>query len=206
MVSTFCSSVVLGFSIAAPVGPIGVLCVRRTLSEGGTVGFICGLGAATADALYGLLASLGLTAVSTAAANLEALFRALGAAYLAFLGVRTILARPTTKTLAVDGRTKWGAFASTLVLTLANPMTILSFAAMFSAITVDRAMDPWHRTSLLVGGVFLGSAAWWLLLSSGVSRLRSRLSSAHVLWVNRGSGVVLIGFAGWALLSFGLPT
>ena len=201
MLLTFAKALMLGFSVAAPVGPIGVLCIRRTLSDGRTVGLACGLGAATADALYGLVAGLGLAALSSVAICGGSLLRVVGALYVAFLGVRTFLARPATRE-ATAARTgdAWRAWASTLALTLTNPMTIASFAAMFSAIAGTPKASALY-TPVLVSGVFFGSAAWWLFLSTGVSRLGARLREPHLLWVNRLAGALLLGFAGWALAS-----
>jgi threonine/homoserine/homoserine lactone efflux protein len=192
MWATFAQAVVLGFSIAAPVGPIGVLCIRRTLADGWGVGLACGLGAATADSLYGLVAGLGLTAVTAALVGAQAVLRAAGSVYLAWLGVRALRAAPAAEAASVAGRRALGAFGSTVLLTVTNPATILSFVALFGAL-VRTPSAP-----VLAGGVFAGSAAWWLLLSGSVSVLRGRIRPAHLVWVNRVSGAVLCGFAVWA--------
>jgi threonine/homoserine/homoserine lactone efflux protein len=193
--------IVLGFSIAAPVGPIGVLCIRRTLAYGRVNGLVTGLGAATADTCYGAIAAFGLTAVTAVLIGLRLWIHLIGAAFLLYLGIRTTLARPAEKPAAVEASSLLGAYGSTLLLTLANPATIISFMAIFAGLGVGlTGAHPSYATAGLTAlGVFGGSALWWLLLSGGVSRLRTRLTPDALRWVNRGSGLVLLGFAVLAL-------
>jgi threonine/homoserine/homoserine lactone efflux protein len=196
MLGTFVQGAVLGFSVAAPVGPIGILCIRRTLAEGRWVGLACGLGAATADSLYGLVAGLGLSVVASTLTSIQGVLRVVGCIYLAVMGINTLRAAPAAEAAPVaGGRRALGAWAQTTLLTLTNPATIMSFAAMFSAI------GPGSAPTQLVAGVFVGSAAWWLLLSQAVARLRGRIRPAHLVWINGASGVMLLGFAVWAALS-----
>ncbi|MEK7444561.1 MAG: LysE family transporter [candidate division NC10 bacterium] len=196
---------VIGFSIAAPVGPIGVLCIRRTLADGRAVGFAAGLGAATADALYGAVAGFGLTVVSTALVGQQGWFRLVGGAFLCWLGARTFLARPAEAAApAARGAGLAGAYASTLVLTLTNPMTILSFAAVFAGLGVGAAGAGYGAAAVLVLGVFAGSALWWLVLSGAVGLLRDRVTPRGLRWVNRASGTIIAGFGLLALLSLRL--
>ncbi|OFX32959.1 MAG: lysine transporter LysE, partial [Armatimonadetes bacterium RBG_16_67_12] len=129
----------IGFSIAAPVGPIGVLCIRRTLAHGRTAGFVSGLGAATADALYGGVAGFGLTAVSGVLVDQQVWLRLVGVAFLIYLGIRTFLARPSDRAAAAAASGLISAYGSTLILTLTNPMTILSFAAIFAGLGLGQA-------------------------------------------------------------------
>ncbi|MEK8036689.1 MAG: LysE family transporter, partial [candidate division NC10 bacterium] len=179
---------VIGFSIAAPVGPIGVLCIRRTLADGRAVGFAAGLGAATADALYGAVAGFGLTVVSTALVGQQGWLRLVGGAFLCWLGARTFLARPGEAAApATLGAGLAAAYASTLVLTLTNPMTILSFAAVFAGLGVGAAGAGYGAAAVLVLGVFAGSALWWLVLSGAVGLLRHRVTPRGLRWVNRAS-------------------
>jgi threonine/homoserine/homoserine lactone efflux protein len=193
---------ILGFSIAAPVGPIGILCIRRTLAEGRTVGIVSGLGAATADLVYGILTGFGLTLVSSLLVGQQFWFRLIGGFFLLYLGVTTFLTRPAEKaaqTTSGSGKLA-GAYFSTFLLTLSNPMTILSFAAVFAGMGLGATRGSYFDAGLLVLGVFLGSAAWWLLLSSGVSLLRSRVNTAVLTWVNRFAGAVLVVFGFLALV------
>lgn len=186
--------IILGFSIAAPVGPIGVLCIRRTLAEGRLVGLVSGLGAATADMSYGMVAAFGLTAVSSLLVSQTVWLRVVGGLFLLYLGIRTFLARPGERPASAEGRGLVGAYASTLVLTLTNPPTILSFVAIFAGLGLgDTRGDYWAATQL-VTGVFIGSALWWLLLSSGVDLFRSRFTTGRLGWVNRLAGLVILAF------------
>ncbi|MBI5960697.1 MAG: LysE family translocator [Chloroflexi bacterium] len=192
---------VIGFSIAAPVGPIGVLCIRRTLANGRAIGFVSGLGAATADSVYGAVAALGLTVISSFLVDQQTWFRLIGGAFLLYLGVRTFRARPAENaavTRKSSGLT--GAYFSTLVLTLTNPATILSFVAIFAGLGIAETEGDRVGALALVVGVFGGSAVWWLLLSGGVSLLRSRLTPARLRWINWFSGAILTGFGLLALV------
>lgn len=204
--ATFFKAVLLGLSIAAPVGPIGVLCIRRTLANGRLHGLVSGLGAASADAIYGLVGGLGLTVVSAFLVNQQVALRLIGGLFLCVIGVRTLFAKPALPNSASAtpfGKSLAGAYTSTLVLTLTNPITILSFAAMFAGIgaTADGA-----GVIALVAGVFAGSALWWLTLSGLVGLLRGRLSAngTALTWINRISGVVILVFGLSALFSAGI--
>jgi threonine/homoserine/homoserine lactone efflux protein len=190
-----------GFSIAAPVGPIGVLCIRRTLAEGRAMGFVSGLGAATADAAYGAIAAFGLTMVSGALVRQQGWLRLVGGVFLCYLGVRTILARPADKAAAAGGSGLVGGYVSTLGLTLTNPTTILSFAAVFAGLGLAGGQASYPAASIMVGGVFLGSALWWLTLSGVVGAFRTRVVPGALRWVNRLSGAIILVFGLLALLA-----
>ena len=177
------------------MGPIGVLCIRRTLAQGRLFGFVSGLGAATADAIYGCIAAFGLTAISALLVRQQDLLRLLGGLFLCYLGVRTLLARPTDQSAAAEGQGLGRAYFSTLLLTLTNPITILSFVAVFAGLGVGGG-NGYGAAAAIVLGVFLGSAAWWFLLSGGVSLVRDKFDAWAMLWVNRVSGVIILGF-GW---------
>ncbi len=190
---------VIGLSIAAPVGPIGVLCIRRTLADGRAAGLVSGLGAASADALYGCIAGFGLTFVSSFLVGQQTWLRLIGGLFLCYLGIRTLLARPADEAAPAGRGGLAAAYASTFVLTLTNPMTILSFIAIFSGLGLASAAGDYAAAGTLVLGVFLGSALWWLALSGGVGAFRSRLGPRSLLWVNRLSGVVITAFGVYAL-------
>jgi threonine/homoserine/homoserine lactone efflux protein len=191
----------LGFAIAAPVGPIGVLCIRRTLADGRTIGFLSGLGAATADMLYGAIAAFGISTVQIVLVSQQTWLQLIGGLFLVYLGLRTFLARPPDAAAAVGARKgRLSAFLTTLGLTLTNPATIISFTVIFASFRLDPASGGLAAAAVLVLGVFLGSASWWMLLSSGVSLLRDRFTSAWMIWVNRLAGVVILGFGAAAIL------
>jgi threonine/homoserine/homoserine lactone efflux protein len=191
----------IGLSIAAPVGPIGVLCIRRTLAEGWRFGLVSGLGAATADALYGCVAAFGLTFISAALISGQLWLRLIGGVFLCILGIRTLIARPAEQAAPGGAGGLPGAYASTLMLTLTNPVTILAFAAIFAGLGLAETAGGYESAGLLVLGVFLGSAAWWLLLSSIVAAFRTRFTPVGLRWVNRVSGLILLGFGIYALLA-----
>ena len=184
----------IGFSIAAPVGPIGVLCIRRTLAEGRTAGLLTGLGAATADALYGCIAAFGLTFISSFLVRQQDILALVGGIFLCYLGVRTLLSAPAMAAAAAGSKSLLGMYTSTFFLTLTNPLTILSFAAIYAGLGLAASSGNYLSATLVVLGVFLGSASWWLLLSGIVSLFRSRVTPNALRWVNRLSGAIILGF------------
>lgn len=192
--------IILGFSIAAPVGPIGILCIGRTLAHGRRSGLATGFGAATADAFYGMVAALGLSSISSVLLGMGLWLPLLGGSFLCFLGVRTFLAKPSHIQSGGQNRGLWGSYLSTFVLTLANPMTILSFAAIFSGLgIIEVAGDTLLSGLQVVMGTFIGSALWWLILSGSVSWIQNRLGDLPLQWVNRISGVILLIFGVMAM-------
>jgi len=193
--------IIIGFSIAAPVGPIGVLCIRRTLAEGRVFGFVSGLGAATADAIYGCIAGFGLTFISDILIGRQVWLRLAGGVFLCYLGIKNFLARPAEQAASASGRGLIGAYASTLLLTLTNPVTILSFAAVFAGLGMANASGNHGSAATLVLGVFTGSVLWWLVLSNVASLFRTKFNTRALRWVNRISGIVVTGFGLTALLS-----
>jgi threonine/homoserine/homoserine lactone efflux protein len=203
--SLLIKGLLVGFSIAAPVGPIGVLCIRRTLADGRTVGLVSGLGAATADAVYGSIAGFGLTIISGFLISQTGWLRLLGGVFLLYLGVKTLLTHPAERPATASGSGLLRSYASTFILTLTNPTTILSFVAVFAGLGLADAArgaddGPYLAAALLVLGVFAGSALWWLLLSGGVSLLRARFDARAMRWVNRISGIIIAAFGVAALV------
>ena len=186
--------IALGFSIAAPVGPISVLCIRRTLTKGAASGLATGLGTATADALYGAVAAFGLTLISSVLVEQTTWLRLIGGGFLCYLGIAAFCAKPTHRSsfAAAPGVPK--SYLSGLLLTLTNPMTILSFAAVFAWAGIADVTRDSLAPALLVLGTFVGSALWWLVLTSSISLFRARFNERSLYWLNRGSGVVLIAF------------
>jgi threonine/homoserine/homoserine lactone efflux protein len=193
--------IVLGFSIAAPVGPIGVLCIRRTLSRGAGSGFVSGLGAATADALYGSIAALGLSVVSAFLIDQQFYLRLIGGGVLLYLGYTTYTSIPAETAATANDAGLWSAYASTLVLTMTNPMTILSFAGVFAGLGLSPGDENNLSAFLLILGVFTGSLLWWAILSGLVNALRDRFDPQRLKWVNQLSGFIIAGFGFYCLLS-----
>ena len=195
----FAQAALIGLSIAAPVGPIGLLVIQRTLQHGSGIGLATGLGAAAADALYGAIGAFGVAGVISALDGARVPLMLGGAAFLLWLAWRIWHAAPAARAASAGGGGALGSFAGTFGLTLSNPATILSFAAVFGALGArgggDGVGEPWT----MVAGVLAGSALWWLLLSSGVGRLRKRLDADALRVVNRGSALLLAAFALWTL-------
>jgi threonine/homoserine/homoserine lactone efflux protein len=185
---------ILGFAIAAPVGPIGLLCIQRTLNQGRLVGLASGLGAATADAFYGAVAAFGLTIVSAFLIEQQFWLALVGGLFLCYLGVRTFLSGPAARAANSEAKGIGGAYMSTFLLTITNPMTILAFVAIFAGAGLATAGGDAMAAAWMVVGVFLGSATWWFLLSGGVSLLRSHINATVLLWVNRAAGAILVIF------------
>ncbi len=188
-----------GLSIAAPVGPVSLLCIRRTLTHGPTVGFASGLGAATCHVVYGTLASFGLALVTGALQDGRAVLNVVSGLVLGCLALRLWLAQPPT-TSAAAGSGVVAAYVSSLALALTNPLTLLAFAAVAtSGLATSEAEGAWPGLPL---GIFTGSTLWWLGLSCSVGQLRTKIRAEHLTWTNRGSALLLAAFA--AVLVLGI--
>jgi threonine/homoserine/homoserine lactone efflux protein len=191
---------ILGLTIAAAVGPISLLVIRRTLAEGRPVGLVSGLGVATADATYGAIAAFGLGAVSDVLVSARQVFGLVGGVFLLWLAWRTVRTAPTEAATVSERRGGLpGAYLSILGLTLANPMTILSFGALFAGLGVTSGTS--GDAALLVLGVLLGSTTWWIVLTAAVGSVRSRVTPAWIHRINLVSGVVIGAFAIVAIAS-----
>ena len=196
----FLKGLAFGFILAATVGPMWVICLRRTLASGALVGLASGMGIAVADGVYGALAAFGLTAVSGFLLGHSFWIGLAGAAFLIYLGGKALLAAPAPlQEQAADRLGLARAFLSTLGLTLANPPTILAFAAIFAGLGLASSAD-YRAAALIVLGVFLGSAAWWILLALSAGRLRGHLGPRVARGVNIASGIAILGFALWQLV------
>jgi threonine/homoserine/homoserine lactone efflux protein len=200
----FIKGIVIGVAIAAPVGPIGILCIRRTLLYGRASGFVSGLGAATADFMYGSIAAFGLTFISDLLLRESVWLRLVGGAFLAYYGFTIFRDKPENETNLQPNENKtnlFGDYSSTFALTLTNPTTIFSFLAVFAAFGVANAASNYTLATFLAIGVLLGSALWWLILSGITSLLRQRLQAGGLQLINKISGTVIIAFGAIALLS-----
>ncbi len=177
--------------MAVPIGPVGIMCIRKTLAEGHSRGLIIGLGAATADALYGSLAAFGLTFVSDLIADNEFWVRLIGGALLLFLGIRTFRTRRREPILPFDNRGFWGSYVSAFVIALTNPVTIFAFIAVFAAFGLGYKLNVFSA-GMLVLGVFAGSGLWFLALGFVATFFRKKLDSAGLRWVNKIAGVLIV--------------
>lgn len=200
MLSLFIKGLIIGLAIAAPVGPIGVLCIQRSLHDGFKVGLMTGLGAAFADGTYGLIAGFGLTALSSLLISYQFWIRLIGGLFLLYLGIKLFLTPAQEKSAGKSDRSPWHALGTTFFLTLTNPATILSFIAVFAGLGLNQTSSDYIHAIILVLGITLGSAVWWLLLSSGVAFiLHHRLSPTVMHGINRFSGIIIFAFGIFAL-------
>ncbi|WP_204106764.1 MULTISPECIES: LysE family transporter [Spirulina sp. CCY15215] len=193
-ISLFLKGFSLGLAVAAPVGAIGVLCIHRTLTYGRLMGLISGLGAATADGVYGCIAGFGLTIVSNFLVDRLFWFQAIGGLFLLYLGVTTFGAKPKPETITEAKSSFSRAYFSTFFLTLTNPLTILSFIGIFAGLGLVNNGGNYQEALILVLGVFTGSAAWWLFLSFGIDRLQKTFNLRDLRWLNRFSGIGIITY------------
>ncbi len=200
-IEVFLKGLVVGLSIAVPVGPIGVLCIRQTLAKGRIIGLVSGLGAATADAFYGAIAGFGLTILSNLVIGQKLWLHLIGGGLLCFMGVKTFLSRPAEQGTCVEGSSLWNAYLSTFFLTLTNPMTLLFFVAVFAGLGIGSERHHYIAAGILVAGVFIGSAMWWLVLIGFTGILRGLFNFKRQQWLNRISGLIIIAFGLYAFLS-----
>ncbi|MDP3684308.1 MAG: LysE family transporter [Ignavibacteria bacterium] len=182
---------IIGFAMAVPIGPIGIICIRKTLTEGRMRGLIIGLGAATADMLYGSIAAFGLTVISDTLLSQRVWIRLAGGALLLFLGVRTFRARPKDPKIEIQSSGRLRSYFTTIFLTLTNPLTVFAFLAVFAALGLGNGLSLFS-SSVLVAGVFAGSFLWFLSLSSGATLFRKKLDVIGLRWVNKIAGILIV--------------
>jgi threonine/homoserine/homoserine lactone efflux protein len=191
----FLKGLLFGFLLAATVGPMWVLCFRRTVAQGALAGFVSGMGIAVADGIYGAIAAFGLTAISGFLLQHGFWIGLVGGVFLLYLGIKTLLSHPEMKETNGSPVGLAQGFLSTLGLTLANPPTILAFAAIFAGLGL--VTSDYATAALVVLGVFLGSASWWILLAAGAGWLRGRIGPKLFRAINVFSGLSILGFAAW---------
>jgi len=196
--TVFIKGLVLGVSIAAPVGPIGLLCIRRTMERGRLAGLITGLGAAAADTIFALAAAFGLS-VGTAVTNCSGWLHVAAGVFLIALGLKMAAERPASGAAAAKGGSPLWWFLSTFMLTISSPVTILSFVAAFALL--GPAGGGLASNLQMTLGVFAGSVAWWLALSAGVGALKLSPQSTGTIWIGRICGAAIAAFGVWSLLA-----
>lgn len=191
----FLKGFIIGFAIAAPVGPIGVLCIQRSLHDGFKIGLMTGLGAAVADGTYGLIAGFGLTALSSFLISQQFMIQIIGGLFLIYLGIKLFITKPCDQSIDNGDRSSWHALGTTYLLTIANPATILSFVAVFAGLGLGTTHPDVLHALMLVIGITVGSAIWWLFLSGFVAMiLHHRLNASMMQWINRLSGIIILSF------------
>lgn len=196
----FTRGLAAGFLLAAPVGPIGVLCIRRTLSGGRLSGFVSGLGAAVADGLYGAIAAFGLTLVSDFLVGHKYTLRLVGGAFLIYVGIKILMSVPSEKRVPDRARTLVADFVSTFFLTLTNPLTIFVFMSTFTWLRLELVGGGYFAASLVVAGIFAGSALWWLFLSTIVGFFGPHVRGNLLLAIHKISGIAILAFGVFVLM------
>jgi len=203
--------IVFGFFLALPVGPVGVLCVQRTLSQGRIHGLISGLGAAFGDALYGAVAAFGISAVEDWITGHQGSLRLVGGVVLLLLAMRTVASMVRHRPVAdgndekiqrrIETHSLVKDFISTFTLAITNPITFIAFAGLLATLGFTEAGRSIGNASILVAGVFAGSALWWIALSSTASIFRPFMDGSYQVWMDRIVALVLAGFGTYALLT-----
>lgn len=202
MIALFIKGLIIGFAIAAPVGPIGVLCIQRSLQEGFKIGFMTGLGAAFADGCYGAIAGFGLTSISSLLISHQLWIRIIGGLFLIYLGIKQFFKIAQNDSKNNVDVSALQAFTTTFMLTLTNPATILSFIAVFAGLGLGTINASYLHAIFLVLGIILGSAAWWLILSTSVAKiLHHRLSQIVIKRINQVSGIIILLFGFYSMTS-----
>ncbi len=198
--SPFIQGIVIGLTLAVPVGPISLVCIRRAVADGRLRGIAAGLGVATADSLYAAVAVLGLTAVSGFIIARQFLFRTIAGLALVVIGIRVFLTVPLTNGEECGAGSYSREYLSLLAITLANPMTILFFLVVLPGFGIVPGGTTPAASAEFVIGIFCGSTAWWILLSGIVGSFRSRLGTGQIRAINRVAGIVIVLFGIGALL------
>jgi len=200
-IGLFLKGLFVGFLISTPVGPIAVLCIQRTLNKSKLHGIASGLGAATADAIYGFIAVFGLTFISSFLVKEQLWLRLVGGIFLCYMGTRVFLSKSEKRTASADSTSYVSDYVSALFLTLANPITFLAFAATFAGLGLVRMIEHHIAALLLVAGVFVGAGLWWLILSGITATFLGKLLYSRPAWLNKVSGIVIIVFGLFILLT-----
>ena len=201
MINLFIKGLLIGFAIAAPVGPIGLLCITRSLSDGFKMGLMTGLGAALADGVYGAIAAFGLVSISHFLISYQLWIRLIGGLFLIYLGIKFFLKKSDTQSNNKNNeKSIFHACTTTFFLTLTNPVTILSFVAIFAGLGIGTVNANFSHAVLMVSGVVCGSALWWFVLSFFVSFiLHKRMTGNLLQLINKISGVIIFIFGLFAL-------
>jgi threonine/homoserine/homoserine lactone efflux protein len=195
----FLKGIAVGAVIAVPVGPVGILCLRKAIFEGELAGLVAGLGAASGDTVFGIIAAFGLTFIAQGLLGYQGPLRAAGGCYLLYAGAHALWRPPEGANRRPRSEPLFRSYVSTLALTISNPITILAFLGIFAALGLGGARATWLAAGLLVVGVWTGSLLWWLLLTLGIGLYRRAIGPRHLALISRGSGLVLF-LSGGALL------
>ncbi len=185
--------IIVGFLVAAPVGPLGLLCIRRTLSSGWRTGFVAMIGGAVADGMYGAITALGLTTVSGFFIGNEMWIRTIGGIFLMLIGLR-LMRTPVAKTIEQSGAVNvWSDMAESFVAAATNPMTLPALVVIFAATGLATGSELGvFRAITIAVGVFIGFLLWWLALSVFVDAMRGKFTPTLIRNINRVAGIIII--------------
>lgn len=197
----FIKGIIVGIVITAPIGPVGALIVQRTINRGRMAGILSGLGASVGDALYGIVVAFSLTFVSEFLMNHEVWVHIIGGIILFVFGVRVYISKPRPLESQKNGRSHFGNFGSALLLTLSNPMVILSILALFAILGIAEPADYYRTAAVLVAGIFVGCFVLWMALCYFISNLRGRLSEKNLVLINKITGLLILACGAYAFLS-----
>lgn len=197
----FIDGFTLGLAVAAPIGPVGVLCIKKTLSSGLAIGLFAGFGASIAKVIYGIVVGFGLTSVSNFLINYNTYISIIGAIFLTYLGIKIFMTKPVMNCDSVQKENKISAFTTMFLLTIMNPMTVLSFLAVFSGLGIANTASSYSNGLVLISGIFCGSMSWWIFLCSMVNLFRQKINGSILSWINKVSGIIIVTFAAMIILS-----
>ena len=201
LVQYLIDGIIIGFSASVPLGPIGVLCIQRTLNKGRISGFISGLGAAFSDTIYAIIAGFSLSFIVTFIEQQLLFIQIFGAILLIVLGINIFYSNPAVQ-LRKQRKGKGNLFQdffSTFLITISNPLAIFLFLAFFASFGAVKPGDGVSNQFALIGGVLIGASFWWFILSSLISLFRSKINLRRLWWLNKITGaaivtLVIIGF------------
>lgn len=199
----FWKGLIVGLMVTIPLGPVGVLCIQRTLNKGRVSGFVSGLGASAADAVFAIIAGFGISYIISFVKTQHIYFQIIGGVIVLFLGIHIFYTNPVrqVRLQRMNKNKLHHDFLSVFFLTITNPLAILLFLAMFAGINISGYEINAFGLSSLVGGVLAGSAGWWFLLSFVISIFRERIRLRNIWWMNKVAGVIVFGLGILAVLS-----
>lgn len=200
-INLFIKGILIGVVITAPIGPVGALVVQRAINEGRTSGIMSGLGSAVADTIYAIIVAFSLTFISDMLIEKEALVHIIGGIILFVFGIRVYFSKPASYSEAKIDRSHFGTLGSALLLSLSNPMVILSILALFAILGIHEPANYYRAAALLVSGIFIGSAILWIVLCYFISSLSDRLTERGLLIVNKVSGIVILACGAYAFIT-----
>ncbi|MBA3722489.1 MAG: LysE family translocator [Parachlamydiaceae bacterium] len=192
----------IGFLMAIPVGPIGMLCIRHSLIRGTLYGLVAGLGAALADMVYGILAGFGVTIICDILTSYQMTCQMLGALFLCYLGIKMLITPPRAKSEEIMIPTSLlRIFLITFILTLTNPLTLIGFMGIYAAFGIGLMDHTFLSFCMVAGGIFIGSTTWWFILSASSSLIGRKLNLHSTHLINRISGTAFLAFGALIALS-----